>query len=349
MRERAPQSPTLDWLISAGGFIVLAGMYADGHSHVYELVESFFTPSHGVIYAGAVISFLVLAFYMLRNMRRGYAFWNALPEGYAQAVIAAPLALIGGALDLAWHRAFGLEQGLDTLISPTHLLIYSSMVIVFTSPLRAALFRREDRSLVSQLPAVLGAAGAALAIMFITEYTFYPEGLMTDHPLPAVRGGYSEDQLTLVVILYYRHLVAMLSILWQSVLVVAPLFYLIARVRLHAGAIIVYAIFEKLFASISFSRSLNEVVLYVASAAICGLVCEAVYHRARVSFDRPNALLLLGAALPASYYAAYAALSVPLFGGTWWGPTFLYGMIVISGIAGALMAQFAIGISRATA
>jgi hypothetical protein len=347
MQERAAQDATLDWLTTAGGFIVLGGMYSDGHAHVYELSESFFTPSHGVIYAGALLSVFVLAFYALRNMRAGYTLWNSLPEGYAQAIVAAPLAFLGGGLDLAWHRAYGLEQGLNTLVSPTHLLIYTSMAVIFTSPLRAALFRREERSLVSQIPAILGAAGCAAAIMFITEYTFYPEGLMVDKPLPIARGGYSQDQLTLVVILYYRHLVAMLSILWQSILVLAPALYLIARLRLHAGALVIYAFFEKLFVSMSFSRTWGEFTLYTGSTLACGLVAEFFYRRFSPSLANPNALVLFGAIVPMSYNVAYAVLAVPLFGGTWWDPTFLFGTIAISAIAGALLAQFCIGSSRA--
>jgi len=349
MRERPPQSPALDWLTTAGGFVVLGGMYADGHSHVYELSESFFTPSHGVIYAGALLSVLVLAIFALRNMRAGYSLWNSLPEGYAQAIVAGPLAFIGGGLDLTWHRVYGLEQGLNTLISPTHLLIYTAMAVIFTSPLRAALFRREERSLVSQLPAILGAAGCAAAIMFITEYTFYPEGLLWDRPLPMQAGGYSQDQLTLVVILYYRHVVAMLSVLWQTLLAVGPAIYLIARLRLHAGALVIYALFEKVFVSASFSRTGGEFGLYLGATLVSGLVAEFVYRRWTATPERPNALLAFGAAFPASYYASYAALAVPLFGGTWWDPTFLFGTIAISGIAGAMLAQFAVGIGRARA
>lgn len=344
MQNRPAASTSLDWLTTAGGLVVLGGMYADGHSHVYELAESFFTPSHGVIYAGALLSVFVLIFYAVRNMRAGYSLRNSLPEGYAPAIVAAPLAFVGGGLDMLWHSVYGVEQGLNTLVSPTHLLIYTSMAVIFTSPLRAAIARREERSLVSQLPAILGAAGCAAAIMFITEYTFYPEGLLIDRPLPMQSGGYSQDQLTLVVILYYRHLVAMLSVLWQSVLVVAPALLLVARFRLHAGALVVYAIFEKLFVSLSFARSSAELALYLLSALCSGLIAEFFYRRFRTSFARRPALTAFGAALPASYYAAYAGIAVPLFGGTWWDPTFLFGTFAISGIVGALVAIFAAGV-----
>ena len=313
------------------------------------MAESFFTPSHGVIYAGALLSVVVLAFYALRNLRAGYALRDALPEGYAPAIVAAPLAFIGGGLDLAWHVAFGVEQGLNTLISPTHLLIYTSMAAIFTSPLRAAIFRREERSLLSQLPAILGAAGCAAAIMFITEYTFYAEGLLVDRPLPMQSGAYSQDQLTLVVILYYRHLVAMLSVLWQSLLLLAPALLLVARLRLHAGALIVYAVFEKFYVSMSFARTTGEFALYIASALCSGLAAEFVYRRFAVTFRNRRGLTAFGAVLPASYYAAYAAISVPLFGGTWWDPTFLFGTIAISGIVGALLAIFAAGVTPAEA
>jgi hypothetical protein len=45
---------------------------------------------------------------------------------------------VGGAGDLSWHSIFGIEQDLEALFSPTHLLLFAGMALILSTPLRAA-------------------------------------------------------------------------------------------------------------------------------------------------------------------------------------------------------------------
>jgi hypothetical protein len=45
--------------------------------------------------------------------------------GYGWALAGVGLVAAGRLLGVAWHRLFGVEVGLDALLSPTHLLLLS--------------------------------------------------------------------------------------------------------------------------------------------------------------------------------------------------------------------------------
>ena len=52
--------------------------------------------------------------------------------------------------------------------------------------------------------------------------------------------------------------------------------------------------------------------------------------------------------VPAAYFAAYFAFAVPLFGGTWWDASFVFGSIVEAGIVGVCVSQLLLAGSQTT-
>ena len=69
---------------------------------------------------------------------------------------------------MVWHLVFGIEAGIDALVSPTHLLLLTGGVLMITSPLRAA----TARSGVPQRrwPAVAALSVAAALVGFFLSY-----------------------------------------------------------------------------------------------------------------------------------------------------------------------------------
>jgi hypothetical protein len=43
-----------------------------------------------------------------------------------------------GLADFLWHAAFGIEADIAALLSPTHLLLLSAGVLMFSGPLRSS-------------------------------------------------------------------------------------------------------------------------------------------------------------------------------------------------------------------
>ncbi len=129
-RTASERSPALtlnlrrfDWSVTALALWFTMGLFLDGWAHTHGRADvTFFTPWHAVLYSGhlAATAYLFIAF--IRNVARGCAWRDALPAGYGLSLIGGILFAIGGLGDLIWHTLFGIEQNVEALFSPTHLL-----------------------------------------------------------------------------------------------------------------------------------------------------------------------------------------------------------------------------------
>ncbi len=347
--ERPPANFVLDWLMTFAGIWTISGLFIDGHHHLFESVESFFNPWHAIIYGGGFFGIVVLTWTALRNRRAGYPLWYAVPEGYQQSLVGVAFIIIGGIADMIWHAFFGFEHQLDLLVSPPHLVLLAALFFVVTGPVRSA-FSRADRpaTLLAQLPMLICMGLAAQTLQFMTQIAFYPEALMRDRPLSQI--VYHNDQFVLSAFLFYRQSLEMIIVIWQSVLLAAIVLYVAARCRPAAGALIVLCVAEKLWIGADLSRDFKEFALVVSASAVAGAVGDIIVSRLRPSLERPNAFRLLGFIVPAAYFCAYFLIAVPIFGGTWWNMTFVFGAIVEAGIAGLCVSQlFLSGFSTRTA
>lgn len=315
----------------------MTGLFIDAHQHLFLAVESFLNPWHATMYSGAVFAAVVLGVTIARNYRHAGSFWRAIPEGYALSVVGVAGLLIGGALDFAWHSIFGFEHQMDLLLSPPHLFLLSGLFFLITGPVRSALRRPDATRLVDQLPMLVSFGLAFEIIQFVTQYGFYPEALMRDHPLSQI--VFQREQFVLSVFLFYRQALEMSIVIWQSLLLAAAVLYLCVRTRLCFGALIVICVVEKLWVGGELSSDLKELLLVVFASVAAGTAGDFIVAKLRPSPRNPNAFRLLGFVVPAAYFAAYFAFAVPMFGGTWWDASFLFGSIAEAGIAGLCISQ----------
>lgn len=200
--ERSGAPTRLDWLVTVAGLWIMTGLFIDAHQHLFLAVESFLNPWHMTMYSGAVFAAIVLGVPIARNYKRAGSFWKALPDGYVQSVFGVAGLLLGGALDFAWHAVFGFEHQLDLLLSPPHLFLLTGLFFLITGPVRSALRRPDASSLVEQLPMLISLGLAFEIIQFVTQYGFYPEALLRDHPLS--QAAFQREQFVLSVFLFYR-------------------------------------------------------------------------------------------------------------------------------------------------
>ncbi|NNE97075.1 MAG: hypothetical protein HKN24_13700, partial [Acidimicrobiales bacterium] len=124
-----------------GGIWLTAGLFIDGYAHANIInteTEDFFTPWHGIFYSGFAFSAAWIGYLMYRR-RSAQPIRTWIPTGYGWAVVGIAAFAIGGLGDMTWHTIFGVEVGVDALLSPTHLLLLYGLIMVLAAPLQAVL------------------------------------------------------------------------------------------------------------------------------------------------------------------------------------------------------------------
>lgn len=153
--SRSVARPGQDAVTALLGAWLIGALFADGwaHLHAPEL-ESFFTAWHLGLYS-AFAALTGWFAWLGRSLRAGRF---ELPIGYSLGALGAAVFAVGGVADLAWHQAFGIEAGIDALVSPSHLILFAGGMLILTCPLRSAWARGEPASTVrgaGHLPSTL--------------------------------------------------------------------------------------------------------------------------------------------------------------------------------------------------
>jgi hypothetical protein len=112
-------------IATCGSFLQIAGTSWDVTSHIMQEPETFFTPSHTVLYAGVGLLTIVAGtsgFLLIRNNElRGRSFTTPMKL----LIIGSTISLVAGPSDFLWHETFGV----DGLLSPPHLALITGMLI----------------------------------------------------------------------------------------------------------------------------------------------------------------------------------------------------------------------------
>jgi len=109
-----------------GAIMQIGGASWDITSHILRQPETFFTPSHAVLYTGAglaTIAAIMGIFVIVRNRQevRERSFYTALKL----LIIGAAIELVSGPSDFMWHSTFGV----DGLMSPPHLALATGILV----------------------------------------------------------------------------------------------------------------------------------------------------------------------------------------------------------------------------
>jgi hypothetical protein len=118
-------SMTILIIATIGAFIQVVGASWDITFHLMNQPETFFTPSHTMLYSGVgllIISAAISANLLSSNKEiQSRSFRSALKLLIVGSIISA----IAGPSDFIWHSIFGI----DGLFSPTHLTLLTGMLI----------------------------------------------------------------------------------------------------------------------------------------------------------------------------------------------------------------------------
>jgi hypothetical protein len=113
-------------IATAGGILQISGASWDITSHILREPETFFTPSHTMLYTGAGLTTLAAIISIFTSLKikeeiRTRSFYTA----FKLLIIGAAIQLISGPGDFMWHSVFGV----DGLMSPPHLALATGILI----------------------------------------------------------------------------------------------------------------------------------------------------------------------------------------------------------------------------
>jgi hypothetical protein len=272
------------------GVWFVVGLFLDAwaHNNIPRL-ETFFTPWHAVFYTGFAATALWICRLVWKQVRAGRTGAAAVPVGYGLGVLALPLFALFGILDYAWHTVFGIEQEFKILFSPTHLVGATAMLLIITSPLRAAWADRDlpaAPSLRRLLPAILALAfGTALVLLFLqyaNALVWSPHWIV--YTYSEATGGNQPPVDTLSAAIVVTNLVLL-----------APLLLLVRRWRVPAGtATILYLAVAGLCAAITSF----EFPSIVVTMLVTGVLVDVLLARLGPREDRRGRYLAFAALAP---------------------------------------------------
>ncbi len=295
----------------------VGGLHLDGwaHSHIPQL-ETFFTPWHAVLYSGYLVCAVAIVGVVAINHSRGYSWRQAIPAGYELSLLGVPLFLIGGVADMIWHILFGIEANTSALLSPTHLVLAFSGVLIVSGPFRAA-WRRSDTSSswATLFPMLLSLLATYSFFTFFTEYahSFVRIWLVTQA---------SND---------IEKSLGIAGILLQTGLLMGFVLLLVKRWRLPFGAL-------------TFILTVNTAMVCVFSdqyrlvpaAFVAGLAADLFIRFFNPSSARQDVLRLFAFLIPVILYLGYFTELITMDGTTWSIHLWL-GSCILAGIVGLLL------------
>ncbi|PSQ19552.1 hypothetical protein BRD00_01415 [Halobacteriales archaeon QS_8_69_26] len=325
------EGATLDGVITVLSVLMVAGLVADLRAHATGLSfeeEGFLTTAHVFFYAmflGIVATLLVAVH---RERRRGASLPEAVPAGYGWAVVGVAVFGTGGAADYVWHSAFGFEQGIEALVSPSHTMLAVGGALFLAAPLRAAWIREGRPAGAAVIPLVVS---ATLVLTLVGMFGGFLNPLV--RPYPSVEGYQT-----------MRH--GMVTLIVFPLLYVGMGLALVRRFRPPPGCLTV--VFTVPAVAISIAE-FNFPLAY--PALLTGIVADVLAATWPPTPDDPTAMRVFSAAVPmtlAGTYLVMVDLSYGLAheqlasGFVTWSAHVLAGTVVLAGVAGLMLSYFAV-------
>lgn len=329
-----------DLVTTAFGVWLILGLFTDGWAHLnLPGLETFFTSWHALLYSGFAAGAGWLTVLALRGVRRGLPWTRALPVGYPAAAAGVLIFGVGGLADMVWHTLFGVESGIDALLSPTHLVLLTGGALVLTAALRAGWARPVDpdgrTSLRTELPAVLSltlvTALAAFFLLYVSVFTA-PAAAGDYVRIPAGAPGHEAAELPVAA--------GVAGYLVTTLLLVSPLVLAERRARRPRGTVVLLVAVVA-WLSVAVGGFSGYGMAAASAVSIAALAVEGVAELlTRAAAPPSRRLPALAAAVPALLWPAQLA-AVALTDGVSWPPELWAGVVGLSVLAAAAIGAVA--------
>lgn len=310
---------SFDWMMIAACTWLMTGGYLDAWAHNHFTLDSFFTPWHGVLYAGFLAVAIVLLGSVVFNHKKGASWRNAIPAGYELSVLGIFGFAVGGVADMFWHILFGIEANIDAQLSPTHLLLMVCWGLISAGPFRAAWRRfveptKQNWATQLTLPVSLL---LLLSVFSLITQTAHPFAFLA--PTTVMKTQVTEQSL------------AVLGIIFQSMLLIMLVLLAVRRWSMPIGSFTLVLTLNAL--ALSF---MHGTYVVIPIGAVSGCLIDIAYHVLQPSLKKVDAFRLFAGIVPIIIYAVYF-LVLWITMGVVWSIHLSVGSILVSGIAGWLI------------
>lgn len=322
---RPADSIRLDRAIAVFSCVNVFGLFIDGWAHNHGRVDdTFFTPWHAILYSAILAAGLLLIFTHVRNVNRGFRWSKALPMGYSLSLAGFFVFALGGLGDLAWHETFGFEEGLEALLSPSHLLLATAGLLIISGPIRAMWRRETGHNWRILWPAILSFA------CITSIFTFFTTFAAVTSELNALTGP-RPDSHTLLDIY------GIVALVVHSNILLAVILFMARRWQLPFGAVTLIFTLNALLMTWMHIGEIGE-FLFALSAAVPGVFADLLLYRR--GLDKTRYLRLFAFSLPFAYalgaliVVQILGVSVWRTGGLWWEIHMWLGAPILAGAFG---------------
>lgn len=302
------------WLIS--------GLYIDGWSHEHgKPLTSFFTPWHGIFYAGFFSVALYIVFPTIKNFITTHKFSLVYPSFYFPAILGVFIFSLGGIGDVIWHGIYGFETQIDAILSPTHLALYMGMYLIFISTLNALIHQKtEDINFKSSFALALS---ITIVFSFLTFLTQYANPLISPFAFNTHQTANN----------YYGQTIGLVSLFMHTTFLIAPLLFVLSRRKLLIGSLTL--IFTVNAVGMSFIHDHRDFIL---SAILAGVVSDFVMYLTKPSLQNSRGLQIFSILIP-SIYCGFYFLVGNFTRGIWWTGYLWIGAILLAGFFGWMVSS----------
>lgn len=273
-----------------------SGLVLDGWAHTNGVVdESFFTKWHALFYSGfiAFAGFTIWSLWKINENSIPYnistlkKFLNGMPQGYGFATAGMIIFALAGIGDMIWHILFGLEGGLDILLSPTHILLAVGMFFTILAPFWSSWHNSNDEgnSFKEQLAPVVSLSISLSVLTFFTRFS-HPFNLKLSEICQGRGNPLSDSALncssslrihggtTNVVYDSAGLQLGIISIIFQSFLLMGIILLFVKRWKPAKGILFTLIMINGISISFQVPGRLEIVPIRILFFVLIGIICE---------------------------------------------------------------------------
>jgi hypothetical protein len=240
---------------------------------------------------------------------------------------------LGGLGDMTWHELLGIEQGIEALFSPTHVLLFLGALLILSTPFRAA-WQADPPGVAPSyrafLPALLSLALVVSLFAFMLMYFAAFRATGASSPMVGFALGLDPDGVAAA----WLQVVTVGAVYVTTVVLLAPL--LLVTRRWHPPVGTATTVFTTV-ALVSGALEEYRTPLLLLAAFLAGVATDLLLRGLRPSPERPRATWAFGALVPVVTWPLWFGAQA-LSGGLGWSVEMWTGTVMWSSVLGAACA-----------